>query len=185
MSSLLQRRRPQAIADAGASSTAVSYPLPDPPAVTASVTTTAPPVETFTTPRPIRPVATHALAALDRWRQQVRQQRAVVTRATSVSTGPVTAISTAVSETVVPLPVQTSTDAVVVTTSTLPWNDPAYVFDPAHLLQCSGLLQKAALAWREVPQTSAQAERIRELEEQVVALRNEAQQNAKRLQQEQ
>lgn len=120
--SLLQRRRPQSPSTAGASSSAVPYLQVDPPAVTESITTSLP-TETFTTPRPIRPVVTHALAAIDRWRQQVQQQREGV-QTTSVSRVPVTTVSATVLEMVTPLSAQNTTDAVVVTTCILPWDDP-------------------------------------------------------------
>lgn len=61
---LLRRRRPQSTSDAGASSSAVPHPQADPPTVTES-TTTSLLTKTFTTLRPIRPVATRALAAID------------------------------------------------------------------------------------------------------------------------
>lgn len=68
---------------------------------------------------------------------------------------------------VVPLPPSTGTNAIVVAIHSMPWDDPHYIFDPKHLAHCASLLQKAAVAFWEAPQSSAQAERVQELEAQV------------------
>lgn len=64
-----------------------------------------------------------------------------------------------------PLPPTTTIDAIVVAARLLPpWDAPQYNLALAHLESCAILLQKAAVAFWEAPQSSAQDEHLEEVE---------------------
>lgn len=82
--------------------------------------------------RPIRPVAMHAIATLDRWRQHVVEQRVGIL-GEILTIAPDVSVPIFSSSEITPLPFVALTNAVGVTSSVLPWDGPQYQLDQAHL----------------------------------------------------